>query len=250
MEKCTRVLTRQKATAGDAGGVKKIDGMIPFSQSEVLTDTTGIPAAVLPTLRAAGGKFREVIAAGAFNFSANVSALANHEASPVYGTTAGGNLQLTQGPEGLAIRLNLPANNAGDGLYKVAKSGGVTGISFEFSVNPGGEDWDFSARPPVRTLRSITISEVSFLTNQLPAYPNTSVAARAKAGGEWHPDPELLSAIAQGELYEAHQFPADIAADEAREAAAAKRALPTAEPLNTDPSYWLARFEREAESET
>ncbi|MCL2647718.1 MAG: HK97 family phage prohead protease [Phycisphaerales bacterium] len=171
-----RSTVRAIPASGDVKA-RRIGGVIPFnSQTELLCDESGMSVDDVRTLRAAGGCFREVIAPGAFNFT-DVRALAQHHGWPVYGRTTANTLRINQKDDGLHYELDVPDSPSGADLYTSIERGDVAGVSFDFNVRDGGEEWDFRSRPPVRTLRAIDISEISFVGT--PAYAQTSAATRS-----------------------------------------------------------------------
>ncbi|HUO11069.1 MAG TPA: HK97 family phage prohead protease [Phycisphaerae bacterium] len=199
------IKTLVRAIPATANTPKRIAGSIPFnSPSELLCDETGITRQDIAALRAAGGCFREVIAPGAFNYS-DVRALVEHQNWPILGRTSSRTFRLNQGVDGLGYELDLPESPAGQDLFAAVDRGDIQGVSFGFAIRDGGEDWDFSQMPPVRTLRAIDISEISFVGT--PAYSDTTaatrtmIAARDRAGNaDATSDPSALIEEAEADL--------------------------------------------------
>lgn len=127
------------------------------------------------------GSFVETIAPGAFRaaLAGDVLALLDHDAGKVLGRTRSGTLRLTEDARGLAFALDLPDTQAGRDVLALAERGDLGGMSFGFTVPAGGEAWDGDRR----TLRAVDLKEVS-IVSAWPAYPDTSLALRARQHGE------------------------------------------------------------------
>lgn len=126
------------------------------------------------------GHFVEVIAAGAFGGSLrdgrDIVAMVDHDASKVLARTRSGTLKLAEDSEGLNFELSVPNTQAGRDVLALAERGDLGGMSFGFLVPNGGERWDGDRR----TLTTIDLREIS-VVSAWPAYPDTTVSARAKA---------------------------------------------------------------------
>lgn len=148
-------------------------------------------AAVYDVETTIGGRFRERVAPGAFRSALergdDVVALWNHNPDVVLGRVSNDTLRLIDRPDGLhyEVTLNPDDPDARRVLAKVRR-GDVRGSSFAFDVEEGGDEVERSkdgAQPlPLRTLRSLRIYDVSPVT--IPAYPTTSVMARAASDDE------------------------------------------------------------------
>jgi HK97 family phage prohead protease len=125
------------------------------------------------------GDFIEVIAAGAFRASlkgdGDILALVDHDRTKVLARTRSGNLKLAEDSTGLAFELSLPDTTAGRDALALAERGDLGGMSFGFLVPKGGEAWAGNRR----TLTAIDLREIS-VVSAWPAYPDTSVTARAR----------------------------------------------------------------------
>jgi uncharacterized protein len=126
------------------------------------------------------GGLVEVIAPGAFDRTLrenpDILALVEHDVSKVIGRTANGTLRIIPDERGLRVEIDPANTSAGRDIVELVRRGDVAGMSFRFKPYPGGTTLDMSQKPPVRTLRSILISEVSVVVD--PAYPDASVALR------------------------------------------------------------------------
>lgn len=125
------------------------------------------------------GAFVETIAPGAFRsaLAGDVLALLDHDAGKVLGRTRSGTLRLSEDSRGLAFSLDLPETQAGRDALALAERGDLGGMSFGFTVPKGGERWAGERR----TLLSVGLKEIS-VVSAWPAYPDTSLALRARAG--------------------------------------------------------------------
>jgi uncharacterized protein len=132
--------------------------------------------------------FREKILPGAFADTIKVDdvrALFNHDANLVLGRRAGSEkdtLQLREDDHGLRYDIDPPNTTQGRDLVELVKRGDVSQSSFAFIVPKGGDDWNYddvqNGQLPLRTISKVQLMDVSPVT--YPAYPTTSVSARAK----------------------------------------------------------------------
>ncbi|MDZ4254267.1 MAG: HK97 family phage prohead protease [Sulfuritalea sp.] len=126
------------------------------------------------------GDFIELIAPGAFRASLtsgrDVLGLVDHDPSKVLARTRSGTLKVSEDSAGLAFELSVPDTQAGRDALALAERGDLGGMSFGFLVPKGGEAWDGNRR----TLTAIDLHEVS-VVSAWPAYPETTVQARARA---------------------------------------------------------------------
>lgn len=138
-------------------------------------------AAVFDSLSVPLYGFREKIQKGAFAKALsknNIKALWNHNSDFPLGSTNGGTLRLQEDDRGLLFELELPDNSWGRDAGVAIQRKDVDGVSFGFSVNPGGDKWD-NTDPDntIRTLVDVDLIEVS--PTPFPAYPATNVSARS-----------------------------------------------------------------------
>lgn len=128
------------------------------------------------------GQFREQIARGAFagSLADDVRALWNHDTNLPLGRTKAGTLKLDEDAHGLRVEIDPPATQAGRDAVESIRRGDVDQMSFAFDVLE--DEWDKNdVGEIVRTLRKVKLYEVSPVT--FPAYPQTSVSARAGDAG-------------------------------------------------------------------
>lgn len=117
------------------------------------------------------GAFAAALAAGA-----DVLALIDHDPARLLARTRSGTLRLYEDQRGLAFGLDLPDTQPARDVLALAERGDLGGMSFAFSVPPGGERWEGRRRE----LRSVTLHEISVVSSW-PAYPETQVSARSAA---------------------------------------------------------------------
>jgi HK97 family phage prohead protease len=113
----------------------------------------------------------------------DVRALFNHDPSAIIGRIQAGTLALSSDDVGLHFRVMLPDTSYARDLYTSVLRGDVTGASFAFTTEAGGEEWgeedsdpndpDYPARVKVRTLRSVNLQDISPVV--YPAYESTRV---------------------------------------------------------------------------
>lgn len=137
------------------------------------------------------GGFREKVLPGAFRSAVDggqdVRCLFNHDDSKVLGRVKSGTLRLADTPEGLAFRCQLDPNNTEHrNLHASVKRGDIDACSWGFSIADGDDDFsdgydDDGKRCVIRSIRNVSnLYDVSVVTH--PAYPSTTVDARAARG--------------------------------------------------------------------
>jgi uncharacterized protein len=127
-----------------------------------------------------GAGLREVIAPGAFTRTLrefpDILALVEHDTGKVLARTTNGTLRIAEDERGLSVEID-PANTSyARDLIELVRRGDVAGMSFRFKPFPGGASLDMGQSPPLRTLHSVRLREVTVTVS--PAYPDTSVALR------------------------------------------------------------------------
>jgi HK97 family phage prohead protease len=137
---------------------------------------TGYAAVFGQETRVAG--FTEVIRPGAFKASLtgrDILALVDHDPTRLLARTRSGTLRLEEDSRGLKYELDVPDTSEGRDLLTMAERGDLGGMSFGFTVSPGGEVWNGQRRE----LRAVTLHEISVI-HSWPAYEGTSVEPRMK----------------------------------------------------------------------
>jgi uncharacterized protein len=161
---------------------------IPMSAVEIREGESGLTlsgyAAVFDRESENLGGFVEVLKPGAFSevlkTSPDVRALLNHDANTIFARTKNGSLSLEEDSTGLKFTALIdPSDEDGRRVYQKVKSGLIDQCSFAFSVDADGQKW--TERDNDISLREIFnvnyLGDVSAVT--YPAYPQTSVQARA-----------------------------------------------------------------------
>lgn len=143
--------------------------------------------------------FREQIEPGAFGKTLrgkpDIRAFWNHNPQYVLGRTAAGTLSLAEDEHGLAVEIDPPETQWARDLLVSLKRGDVSQMSFGFV--PVKDSWSGDGDDTVRTLHEVRLLEVSIVS--MPAYPQTSVQARAVFGRLGIDLDELLPAIEAGD---------------------------------------------------
>lgn len=149
------------------------------------TPTVSGYAALFNAETVIAGLFREQIAPGAFKSAIagdDVRALFNHDPNYVLGRTTNQTLTLREDGRGLFYDVTLnPDDPEAMSVRAKIQRGDVTGSSFGFTVDE--ERWQEPGKGsrdlPLRTIVRASLFDVSPVT--YPAYPTTTVTARAKA---------------------------------------------------------------------
>jgi HK97 family phage major capsid protein/HK97 family phage prohead protease len=134
-----------------------------------LAIATGVPSEDL-------GGFREVIAPAAVRAALaatpDLVALRDHDRARVLGRVSAKTLRVHLADDGLRFEID-PPEHARDLVESVAR-GDVTGASFSFT--DAVDAWDLRSTPPVRTITSFRLREISAGV-LFPAYPSAYTAA-------------------------------------------------------------------------
>ncbi|MBB5664751.1 hypothetical protein GGE68_002948 [Rhizobium leguminosarum] len=159
--------------------------------AEIRADESGIKvsgyAAVFGETTDIGNFFREVIERGAFRDAIgrdDVVFLVNHDGLPL-ARTSSGTLTLREDERGLYMETMLDAEDPDvKAIVGKMKRGDLSKMSFAFRADV--QEWDDTQEPPTRTLKKVSLRDVSIVTT--PAYSGTSIglrsleAARAEGG--------------------------------------------------------------------
>ena len=130
------------------------------------------------------GEYIEVIRRGALDGAdlSDTRLLYNHDLSRVPLARTPKTMQFKLDPAGLTMIAELPDTEEGRSVYTAVKRGDLSGMSFAFEVPEGGSHFD--AKTNTRTITKIEkIYECSIVP--FPAYPQTSVEARAAIESAW-----------------------------------------------------------------
>ncbi|MFF4430505.1 HK97 family phage prohead protease [Streptomyces sp. NPDC001513] len=130
------------------------------------------------------GGFRERIVPGAGgpSLKANdVYATFNHDTRSLLGRVSSGTLTVGEDERGGWYEIELPDTTTGRDVAALLKRGDLSGSSFTFRVNDGGQrranEDDTETGLPVREITSMDVVEVGPVVN--PAYPTTEAALRS-----------------------------------------------------------------------
>jgi len=86
--------------------------------------------------------FRETFERGAFaNLDDDILITVEHNNAAILGRTSAGTLTLKDTPKGLRYEVELPNTSAARDLEESIRRGDITGSSFEFLTNEGGDRW-------------------------------------------------------------------------------------------------------------
>jgi HK97 family phage prohead protease len=135
-----------------------------------------------------GHLFIEKIAPGAFRSAigqGRTLALVGHNPAGLpLGRQASGTLELREDARGLAFDLELTEVGQGAEVAELARRGDLGGVSFAFTVGPGGDSWYFDANKGehLRVVEKVrSLPEISLVA--FPAYEET-VDTLALVGGD------------------------------------------------------------------
>ncbi len=124
--------------------------------------------------------FMERVAPGAFAQTIredDIRSFFNHDSNQVLGRNTTKTLDLAEDDKGLRVVVRPPETNAARDVVTLIKRGDVNGMSFVFRTMK--EEWKEpigKGELPKRTLLTVKLLEVGPVS--LPAYPQTSIAAR------------------------------------------------------------------------
>lgn len=133
------------------------------------------------------GSFDEVIAPGAFRKTLgagpDVRATIEHEGGlTTIGRTLNSTLFLAEDGKGLRVKIFPPDTQAGRDAVTLIRGGFVNQMSFAFRVPKGGDEWKAGKDGrSLRTLKEVDLHDGDVAVVSYPAYPTTSVEARAMA---------------------------------------------------------------------
>ena len=130
------------------------------------------------------GEYTEVIRAGALDGAdlSDIRLLYNHDTSKVPLARTPKTMRFNVDQAGLTMTADLPETEEGKSVYTAVKRGDLSGMSFAFKVPEGGSTFD--AKTNTRQITKIEkVYEFSIVP--FPAYPQTSIEARAAIEGTW-----------------------------------------------------------------
>ncbi len=189
----------RKLTNDLKGEPRKCKRAVPVRSIRASTDEgriTGIAAPFnSPSVEMMG--FVEFIRPGAFADSIrrgdDCIACYNHSDDWILGRTTSGTLRLEERYNGLYCEIDTPKTSWAGDVLELIKRGDISGMSFRFTLDE--DRWTDVGGKMKRELLKVTLADVSPVT--WPAYPATSVAARALiekyCPGNTSRDPDILN---------------------------------------------------------
>lgn len=123
------------------------------------------------------GGFREIVARDATIEMDDVRALWNHDRNYVIGRESSGTLSIQRDDRGIKVSIDPPDAQWCDDLISSIRRKDVREQSFGFKVLPNGDSWQETSSGLVRTLRGISLKEVSIVS--FPAYAETDASLRS-----------------------------------------------------------------------
>lgn len=144
------------------------------------------------------GGFRETVLPGAFSRSLKspkeVIATWDHNPAMLLGTAQARTLRLQEDERGLRYEIDIPDTAYARDLAELLRRGDVRGSSFKFvPARKGGEEWRMEKDVAVRSLKDVTLLDVSVVTR--PAYPSTEVALRSLQDWQRETSPRPLDLL-------------------------------------------------------
>jgi HK97 family phage prohead protease len=163
----TKKIERRTFTIKNVEARQAEDGTMRLSGYAAVFNDDSVP---LPFIeRIAPGAFRKTLTE-----TPDVRLLINHEGLPL-ARTKNGTLRLTEDTAGLYMDADLPDTQAARDLYTLVERGDVDQMSFAFRVIR--QKWNEGRTERTLTEVSLADGDVSVVT--YPAYPTTTVEARA-----------------------------------------------------------------------
>ena len=128
------------------------------------------------------GNYTEIIRRGALDSAELTGArlLYNHDLNKVPLAKFPTTMRLAITPAGLKMSADLPDTEAAREIYAAIKRGDLSGMSFAFTVPKGGDNYDRASNTRIIS-RIDKVYDVSIVP--FPAYPQTSIEARAAMTG-------------------------------------------------------------------
>jgi uncharacterized protein len=125
--------------------------------------------------------FLEKVAPGAFAEVLKTSdcrALFNHDSNHVLGRQSAGTLSVYEDEAGLRYEITPPDTQEARDLMVLLERGDIRESSFSFNLDEGGDEWDDTVKPPIRTIRKVSaLFDVGPVT--FAAYPTASAGVRS-----------------------------------------------------------------------
>ncbi|MGN4930276.1 HK97 family phage prohead protease [Bacillus cereus group sp. MYBK14-1] len=137
------------------------------------------------TIKAPFGEYIEIIQRGALEKAdlSDIRLLYNHDMSKIPLARTPKTMSFALDSAGLTMRAELPETEEGKSVYTAVRRQDLSGMSFAFKVPEGGSRFD--AKTNTRTITKIE-KVYEFSICPFPAYPQTSVEARAAIESSWN----------------------------------------------------------------
>ncbi|MGH0943463.1 HK97 family phage prohead protease [Bacillus mycoides] len=136
------------------------------------------------TIKAPFGEYIEIIKRGALDKAdlSDIRLLYNHDMSKIPLARTPKTMSFALDSAGLTMRAELPETEEGKSVYTAVRRQDLSGMSFAFKVPKDGSQFD--AKTNTRTITKIE-KVYEFSICPFPAYPQTSVEARAAIESSW-----------------------------------------------------------------
>ncbi|PGZ56822.1 HK97 family phage prohead protease [Bacillus cereus] len=136
------------------------------------------------TIKAPFGEYIEIIKRGALDKAdlSDIRLLYNHDMSKIPLARTPKTMSFSLDSAGLTMRAELPETEEGKSVYTAVRRQDLSGMSFAFKVPKDGSQFD--AKTNTRTITKIE-KVYEFSICPFPAYPQTSVEARAAIESSW-----------------------------------------------------------------
>ena len=136
------------------------------------------------TIKAPFGEYIEVIKRGALEGAdlSDIRLLYNHDMNKIPLARTPKTMTFSLDEAGLVMRAEVPDTEEGRSVYTAVKRQDLSGMSFAFKVPEGGSHFD--AKTNTRNISKIE-KVYEFSVVPFPAYPQTSIEARAAIESTW-----------------------------------------------------------------
>jgi len=164
--------------------VAELRAVEPVGDSSLILDGRPIVYDQPTTIKAPFGEYIEIIQRGALEKAdlSDIRLLYNHDMSKIPLARTPKTMSFALDSAGLTMRAELPETEEGKSVYMAVRRQDLSGMSFAFKVPKGGSQFD--AKTNIRTITKIE-KVYEFSICPFPAYPQTSVEARAAIESSW-----------------------------------------------------------------
>ena len=146
------------------------------------------------------GGFIEIIAPNAFRDSlqGDIRALVEHDTKLILGRTSSKTMRIGEDSQGVFVEIDPPNTRTASELIASVERGDISGMSFGFTVNQDGANWNFDKNPALRTITNAKLHEVTITS--MPAYRATNVEVATRSMQEHYRSHSLDLAIKRMEM--------------------------------------------------